>query len=330
MPLSDQPDLCDDEATDAPTALGLLTRLVLLPALVVSALVAVFVGLGWMTSSPRDVDSLVAALEQDGNTRWRAAVDLAGRLADPGDARLKSDPVLAGRLIETLRREVKAGGLLDDQILLRIYLCRALGEFHVPDPLPVLIEVAETERDAGEVDVRCSAIEAIAVLASNLGAAGLRRRAELMTVLAEAAEDPRPRLRSTAAFALGVIGGSEAEARLEALLLDGSPDVRYNAATGLARHGNAKAVEVLLEMLDPNELAGIERESVGPDRDLKRVMILTNGLRATRQLASKNPSLDIGGLVEAVRQLTVSDVDDAVRAEAAGVWNELKDRDPGV
>jgi len=320
--------LHDDEVTGAPSAVGLLARLVLLPALVVSVLVAGFAGLGWMTFSPRDVDSLVAALERDGNTRWQAAVDLAGTLAEPGGARLKSDPALAGRLIEILHREVEGGGMLDDQIMLRMYLCRALGEFHVPDPLPVLIRAARTERDAAEVDVRCSAIEAITVLASNLGPAGLRTRTELMSVLSEAAEDPRPRLRSRAAFALGVIGGSEAEARLEALLLDGSPDVRYNAATGLARHGNAKVVDVLLEMLDPNELAGIERETEEPGRDFKRVMILTNGLRATRQLASENRTIDIGRLREAVRRLTVSDVEDAVRAEAVGVWSELKDRGP--
>ena len=197
---SDQRDLHDDDSAGAPWALGLAVRLVLLPALVVLALVVLFAGVGWLTSSPKDADSLVAALEQGGNTRWRAAVDLAGMLSQPGDTGLKSDPALAGRLIEILQREIEAGDTREGPIILRMYLCRALGEFHVADPLPVLILAARTERDAAELDVRCSAVEAMAVLASNLGPAGLEARAELTAVLLEAAEDPRPRLRSTAAL----------------------------------------------------------------------------------------------------------------------------------
>lgn len=323
MPLSDEARSHEDDQTDAPSTLGLIARLVLLPALVVLALVAVLAGLGWLTFSPRNVDSLVGALEREGNTRWRAAVELAGMLAEPGEVSLKSDPVLAGRLIDILQREIDAGGTLDGQIMLRMYLCRALGEFHLPDPLSVLIVAAETERDPREVDVRCSAVQAIAVLTSNLDPTELRTRPEPTAVLLEATEDPRSRLRSTAAFALGVIGGSEAETRLEALLSDGYPDVRYNAATGLARHGNSKAVNVLLEMLDPNELEWEKEEQGG---EFKRMMILTNALRATRQLASENPTLDIGRLAEAIRRLTVSDVDDAVRGEAEKAWNELQGR----
>jgi hypothetical protein len=323
---SNQRDLHDDDSAGAPWALGLVVRLVLLPALVVLALVALFAGVGWLTSSPKNADSLVAALEQGGNTRWRAAVDLAGMLSQPAGSGLKSDPALAGRLIEILQREIEAGDTREGAIILRMYLCRALGEFHVADPLPVLVLAARTERDAAELDVRCSAVEAIAVLASNLGPADLEARTELTTVLLAAAEDSRPRLRSTAAFALGVIGGSRPEARLEALLSDGSADVRYNAATGLARHGNAEAVEVLLEMLDPDGPAAMDTEEPEAGRNLRRAMILTNALRATRQLAAENPTLDVSPLVEAARRLAESDVDDTVRSEAAEVSSALEDR----
>jgi len=328
-----RPDEADPRADDRPARLsiaGLLVKLILLPGLVVLALLMVSVIFGWLTLSPGDVDSLVEALEKRGNTRWRAAVNLAGVLHEPGGVRLKRDPVLAARLIEILRSEIEAGGVREQEITLRMYLCRALGEFHIPDPLAVLILAARTERDPREVDVRRSAIEAIAVLASNVGPARLPARAELTSVLLEAADGARPPVRSTAAFALGVIGGAEAEAKLEAQLRDAYPDVRYNAAAGLARHGNAKAVDVLLEMLDPSESAGIEVEKQQEARGFKRAMIQTNALRATGQLARLNPNADMSRLEEAVRRLAGSDVEQAVRVKAIEVLNELNGRTPAA
>ena len=320
----------DDGSPAKFSVLGLLVKLVLLPGLVVLILVVLFTTVGWLTLSPGDVDSVVETLEKGGNERWRAAINLAGMLREPGGLRLKNDPALAGRLIEILQREIEAGGMREGQITLRMYLCRALGEFHLPDPLPVLVVAARTERDPREVDVRRSAIEAIAVLASHVGPAAVRSRPELMSALLEAAEDSRPPLRSVAAFALGVIGGAEAEARLEALLGDAYPDVRYNAATGLARHGNVEAVDVLLEMLDPNQSAGTDVEKQEPARDFKRAMILTNALRATGQLARENPTADTSRLTKAIQRLAGSDVEQAVRVKAIEVLSELEGRTPPV
>ena len=76
---------------------------------------------------------------------------------------------------------------------------------------------------------------------------------------------------------MGVIGGGKAESTLETLLSDGHSDVRYNAATGLARHGNARAVDVLLEMLDPAEAARIEATEAGPGRRNQKTALLSAG-----------------------------------------------------
>jgi HEAT repeat protein len=198
-----------------------------------------------------------------------------------------------------------------------------LGEFHVAEPLSVLLQAATIERDPREADVRRSAIEAIAVLGSNVGADRLQSHGEVLSALTEAAEDARPPLRSTAAFALGVIGGDEAEARLETLVRDPYPDVRYNAATGLARHGNAAGVDVLLEMLDANESAGIDGEKQEAARDFKRAMIRLNALRATGQFVTANPTAELGRLREAVARLTRPDVDAPIRVKAVEVLDQL-------
>jgi len=318
----------DEDSSANFSVLGMMVKLVLLPGLVVLILVGLFTTIGWLTLSPGDVDSVVETLERGGNARWRAAINLAGMLREPGGERLKSDPALAGRLIEILNREIEAAGMREGQITLRMYLCRALGEFYLVDPLSVLIVAARTERHPREVDVRRSAIEAIAVLASHVGPADIRSRPELMSALLEAAEDSRAPLRSVAAFALGVIGGAEAEARLEALLRDAHPDVRYNAATGLARHGNVEAVDVLLEMLDPNQTAGTEVEKQEAARDFKRAMILTNALRASSRLARENPAADTSRLAKSIRRLAESDVEQTLRLKALKVLKELEGRAP--
>ncbi len=324
-PSCESPPNGDDRPVES-HPLGTLGKLILLPALVVLSLVLMAVVVGWLTLSPGDVDSMVDALEKGGNRRWRAAVNLAGVLREPDGAGRKRDPVLAARLMGILDREIASGGVRDDEITLRMYLCRALGEFHLAEPLPVLIEAATTERDPREVDVRRSAIEATAVLASNVGPSRLRAHAELIAALRKAAEDARPPLRAAAAFTLGVIGGSEAQAELAALLADAYPDVRYNAATGLARHGDVKAIDVLLEMLDPSETAGVDAEKQEPARDFKRAMILVNALRAAGQLAEANPSADLSRLERAIERLTRAEVDGAVRAQAVEVLHRLEAR----
>lgn len=309
------------------SVLGLLLKVLVLPTLAVCVFVALWVMFRSLTVSPGDVDSWVAQLSGRGNDRWRAAVSLAGALRDPEGAALKNDRALAGRLAGILKSEIAAGRMDEDDVTLRMYLCRALGEFRAGDGLPVLLEAAATQRDQREVDVRRSAIEAIAVLASQVEPHQLASRPQLLPVLEEAGQDRHATVRSAAAFALGVIGGAEAEARLVAMLADGYADVRYNAATGLARHGNPRAVDVLLEMLDPDQTAGIEVEQHQAARDFKRAMILINALRATAQLAAANPKAASGRLVEAVRRLTRSGVDNQVRVKATEVLSMLSPPD---
>lgn len=77
---------------------------------------------------------------------------------------------------------------------------------------------------------------------------------------------------------MGVIGGPFVE-RLHAMLVNAHPDVRYNAAVRLAHHGDAAAVEVLAEMLDQDEQAGVEAEKEKKMQSFKRALITVNALR---------------------------------------------------
>ena len=51
-------------------------------------------------------------------------------------------------------------------------------------------------------------------------------------------------------YALGALPGDAQLATLRTALQDAAPDVRWNAAVALARHGNHEGVPVLRQMLD--------------------------------------------------------------------------------
>jgi HEAT repeat protein len=113
----------------------------------------------------------------------------------------------------------------------------------------------------------------------------------------DGSEPGRNELRSAAAFTLGVIGGDAALNRLRYLLGDSFPNVRYNAATALCRHGDVSALPVLLEMLDPESAACRAADSA------KRVLVLTNGIRAASELAEKNATAGLEPLLGALRKI---------------------------
>jgi HEAT repeat protein len=207
-----------------------------------------------------------------------------------------------------------------------MYLCRSLGSFSVLDGLPVLVQAARQENDPVEVQVRFSAIEAIATLADNCGGAAIESDPEAMTAILEASrvaddttpppepsEDgelplyrPHAELRAVAAYALGVVGGNQATTRLEAMLHDTYPNARYNAATGLARFGNQKCLPVLREMLDPNNALAVKDEINPNDQARKRTTVLLNGIKATLHFAAASSDADIQSLKQAIERLEKS------------------------
>lgn len=75
-----------------------------------------------------------------------------------------------------------------------------------------------------------------------------------------------------------IIGGDGTKERLQNLAHDEIPDVRFNAATSLARLGSKEAVETLREMLSlPDEPV---LDDLGQAKRYRRAMIVLNALRA--------------------------------------------------
>lgn len=333
-----------------PTATFIL-QLFLIPLLIVSIVVVLWVLFSWIAHMGRDnAADLAKAIARNDAASWQRAYELADllRSPDPKFAALRADRDLAKTLANFLDRDlaeplddaepllpgaVKSSTYSGNQaplgsdrrarIMRRMYLCRSLGSFTVTDGLPVLLKAARQEADPVEVQVRFSAVEALATLAHNCGPQALQENADAMETLLAATNEaddaplaapannsdepslyrPHAELRAVAAYALGVVGGEVATKRLESMLHDTYPNARYNAATGLARASNARCVPVLREMLDPENPFAVKDEANPNDQARKRTTVLLNGIKATLQLVASQPAKELEPLVESLEKL---------------------------
>ena len=81
--------------------------------------------------------------------------------------------------------------------------------------------------------------------------------------------------------------------------------------------GDAAALPVIKEMLDPNQELATKEEDLA-NRPEKQCMIHATGLQCSAELAKKNPDVDLQPAATAVEQLTKSDFPD-VRGKAREV-----------
>ena len=352
----------------APPTGTFILQLFLIPLLIVTIVVVLWLMFSWVAHMGRDnAGDLAKAIIRDDTASWQRAYELADllRSPDPKYAGLRQDTELAKALADFLDRDLKQplerqgdqlpftrrtgtysgsqapqGSDRRARVMRRMYLCRSLGSFAVQDGLPVLLKAARQETDPVEVQVRFSAIEAISTLADNCGPQALRDNPDVMEALLAASREPddttpppppandgeptlyRPHaeLRAVAAYSLGVIGGEEATERLEQMLHDTYPNARYNAATGLARMGNAKCERVLREMLDPTNAVAIKDEVNPNDQACKRTTVLLNGIKATLHLAEANRGADLTTLTAELDKLIGSPLE-SVTIERSKVKN---------
>jgi HEAT repeat protein len=307
----------------APSA-SFLLQLFFIPLIIVMIIVAVWGMFSWLVQLGSDPRDLIADIQKLNDASWQKAYLLADFLRNPEYDDLKTDKAVASDLAEVLDKEIESASMNKNRVLLRTYLCSVLGEFRVIDVLPVLVKAARTEREPTEVNVRCAAARALAVLADQLGKDTLRSREDVMNVLLdmsrESAQSPedgplRSELRSSAAYALGVIGGDEALDRLERMLSDAHANTRYNAATGLARYGDARAVPVLVEMLDPENEDAL-RTTDKENRIQKQMEVISAGIAASARMTEAPKDKDLDPLKQALQQLADSQMPAKIRLQA--------------
>ncbi len=308
-----------------PPSAAFLVQLFLVPGLIVAIIVGVWLAFHWLAHLGNDPQAYVRTLRRDNEGRWQAALNLANDLRGPGGGVLKADASLATELGRILTEEVSSGRKGEQSQTLRVYLCRALGEFATPAAVEPLVKRA---RDGADPQTARAAVEALAVLSTNLVAAGqsLQNPAGVAGAVVDASRSDDPQLRSSAAFTLGVLGGSEAVDRLLALAGDDADDVRFNAGLALARQGRDEALEPIAEMLalpDVPPAPGADGDIVAQSRRYKRALVVVNALRGLALLIDATHQSPPGGLLEKVHGLRGDPVGD-VRSAAAELEKKIE------
>jgi hypothetical protein len=92
------------------------------------------------------------------------------------------------------------------------------------------------------------------------------------------------------------------------MLQDTYPGARYNAATGLARHGDVRCLSVLKEMLAPDNPLAAASERYEADKDRKRAAVILSGIQASLKLHEENPTADLSVLIAALDKLAAADL----------------------
>lgn len=284
-----------------PPSAAFVVQLFVIPLAIVAPIIAFGVAVHWLVNRGTDPDSLINDLAKGNAGSWQKAIDIAQMVHDSNNDELRKSEPLAAKLSEMLGNQIEEASLRDEQVRLRCWLCAALGVMEVGEGFDQLIRAAATERDIVEVEVRKTAIESIArrVDTQSVSASEAQANDELSKILMEAStissDDPGKetlygQLRHTVAFTLGVIGGQEFLDQLVVMLGDPIPAVRFNAATGLARYGDERCSNRLLEMLDLDSEV-VDGQGNPVDANTRTIM-LVNAVRSCSQLLAKNSKVE--------------------------------------
>ena len=293
-----------------PPNAGFILQLFLIPMMIVSVIICVWLLFNFISRGETPTE-LVRGLQKMNNASWQKAYTLSSLLRAPA-SELRNDEELVHELISVLETKLTEETADANQVKLRIFVCKCLGEFEIDTGLSALLNAAEQTDNSNDLVIALTAVEAVAVLMSNLDesvrAENYDRIVEtLLAASNEQAENPDyallvNQLRSAAGFALGVAGGEKSIQRLVSMLDDAHPNARFNAAMGLARYGKLESTAVLLEMLDPENKAIISGEPEG-SHAFKRSVVITNAIRAVVSLSEFHQVAELSDLINAMQKL---------------------------
>ncbi len=325
---------------EAPTG-TFIVQLFLVPLVIVTIIVGTWLLVGWLAHADADPYRLAEDIRRQGPGSWQKAYTLSNMLHSRQYEGLRRDRKLCGILIAALEDALPVQVEKDEDVQYRVFLCRALGEFDVGDPLPILVQAMQLE-SSQPTEVRLAAVQGLAVIADRLGSRVIRQRPEVTATLVAITqeppegEDPRAirELQAAAAFALGVVGGDAATHRLVALLDDAYPNTRYNAATGLAWQGDARALPVLLEMLDPDNPALLQGERTGSQQatspttqqvlESRQLLVISSAISAVTRLCRSSAEIDRQAVRKALEKIARSRIPSSVKLEATEALIVLK------
>lgn len=313
---SDNPSTTQALPDVQPPQAGFLVQLFLIPMVIVAAIICVWLLFNVISQSESPTE-LVRGLRKMDSSSWQKAYTLSNLLRTPDSHELKNDPELAAELVAILESPFEVEKADPNQVKLRVFVCRCLGEFEISAGMDALLDASQKTGSESEIEIGRTAVESIAILIQNLGPESQQSNERLLAALIKTSNVQTQnselqikidQLRSTIGFALGVLGGDEAVSRLQGMLSDSFPNARFNAAVGLARHGDLTCKNVLLEMLDADSESVVAGEQHESSHAFKRSVVATTAIDAVSALTQYHEPAELAELISAVKAVSESDL----------------------
>ena len=208
---------------------ALAVQFFLIPLGVVAVTVLIYVGFRSLITEQRTAQDYLTEVQTGGtDRRWPAAYELSRQMADP---KVRADRGLAVSLVKAYE------GSKDDDPRVRRYLALAIGQMDPPLPEQAIADLTAALDDPDSA----SRINAIWALGSSGDPAVVPKVQPLF-------DSPDAGIRKMVVYALGALPGDQQLPTLRAALHDATPDVRWNAAVALARHGSREGESVLKQL----------------------------------------------------------------------------------
>ena len=256
---------------------ALAVQFFLIPLTVVAVTVSVYVGFRSLLADDRSPKDYLAEIRNGGSDRrWPAAYELSRLMADP---KVRADKTLAPALVKAFQ-ESKS----DPDV--RRYLALAIGRLDPPLPAQAVTDLTQALGDP-DSQTRISIIWA-------LGSSGDQSVVPQLVPL-YSAPDADAGIRKMVVYALGALPGDAQLETLRTALQDSTPDVRWNAAVALARHGHSDGGAVLHEMMDRAYVERTVKRDVRQDEDQDPIAdVMISGIRAGAAIkdASLKPAIE--------------------------------------
>ncbi|MCC7417672.1 MAG: HEAT repeat domain-containing protein [Acidobacteria bacterium] len=279
-----------ENATRHPLAAApaLAVQFFLVPLAVVAVTVLVYVGFRSLLTDARTPQDYLLEIQRGGSERrWPAAYELSRLMADPA---VRADRTLAPALVQAF--EASTG---DPQV--RRYLALAIGRLDPPLPADAIASLARALEEP-DSETRISVIWA---LGSSGDPAVVPRLMPLFN-----AQGNDPGIRKMVVYALGALPGDAQLDTLRTALADEVPDVRWNAAVALARHGSREGVPVITQMLDRGYVEQAVKIAVRQDEDRDPIAdVMISGLRAAASLKDQSLRPVVASLSQSDQSLKV-------------------------
>jgi HEAT repeat protein len=278
-----------ETATRNPLAAApaLAVQFFLIPLAVVGVTVLGYMGFRSLIAEDRTPQDYLAEV-RDGGTdrRWPAAYELSRLMGDP---KVRADRSLASALVKAFE------AAKDDDPRVRRYLALAMGQIEPPLPERAVADLTESLQDP-DSEARIGAIWAL----GSSGDPGVVPRLQPLYESADAG------IRKIVVYALGALPGDAQLVTLRTALQDSAPDVRWNAAVALARHGSHEGVPVLRQMLDRTYVERTVKRDVRQDEDQDPIAdVMISGLRAAAALRDETLRVSVEGLSQQDRSMKV-------------------------